>query len=131
MSNTDVIIAPQRAEVIIEEGGIASLRFIKFLESLQTNQNVISTELGTTILVTTSTYTSVVPSTLICTVPTTITLNAAPNDAETVNIHRGNGLVTIEGGGKLMNGETTIIINTDFTTLDFYYSSGTDSWIII
>ena len=134
-ADLDVLVVPRRDEIIVETGGKPSLRFINFLESLGSNSNTVTeiVEVGvqTVVTVTTSTYTTTTSAVLLCTVPTVITLNLAPTNSETVTVNRTNGEVTVNGNGRTINGEASITLSRDKTSLDFFYSSDLNKWYII
>jgi len=123
------IIPPRRDEQLIR-GDKASQRYIKFFEQLSDSNNDSGSLVSFTVILSDSTYTTTGNSTIICTVPATITLNASPDDLELVVINNTNGLVTVKGGGQLINGESEIIQHIDDTSLGYFYSSAQNEWFI-
>jgi hypothetical protein len=62
--------------------------------------------------------------------PSTITMNDAPEDMETAYITRAMDQITIDGNGKTINGETSITVTEQYTTLNIVYITEIDGWII-
>ncbi len=125
MSN---IIVPRRDERFLN-GDMASQRYIKFFEQLGTAVNT-GDDTDTTIEVSGSSYTTTGSGNIICTNPTTINLDFTPVDRDLVVITRTNGEVTVNAGGKLMSGDTTIILSRDYTSLAFRYGLVVNEWFL-
>jgi hypothetical protein len=132
LTSTEIVV-PRRDDLVSFEGVRASLRYMKYFEGLTNKVNDISTTLhNTTTNITSGTHTTSGNETLICTVPCVITLNANPEDEQTVIIKRLNGLVTILGNGKKIDviyDDGTI--ETDNTALLFFYSAAINEWCIL
>lgn len=58
----------------------------------------------------------------------TVKLNSTPLDLEEVSVKRAAGSVTIDGNGKLVNGESSIVLNRKEQVRLLIYSSALDSW---
>ena len=61
----------------------------------------------------------------------TVTLPVAPIDQQRVSAKRVNAEVVYNGNGKLIDGETNIIINRKYTGLTIEYSAAAGYWSII
>ena len=61
----------------------------------------------------------------------TVTLPISPIDQQRVSVKRVNAEVAYNGNGKLIDGETTIIINRKYTGLTIEYSANAGYWSII
>ena len=60
---------------------------------------------------------------------TTITLPKYPDDSEIVVIRNGDGsAIKLLGNGKSLNGSTTGTLNTQGTSIEFYYFIDSDEW---
>ena len=147
-------IAQRRLENIIDENGNPTLRFMRFLEDLNSNSNEFIKEFSgfnefdevspflsafmpnkDDVVVTDIDYTTITNQIIICTDALIISLNAEPKDRETAKVLITNGDVQILGNGKLVMNETDVqVITADvqgIVTLDFMYTVETDSWWIV
>ena len=89
------------------------------------------TYLEGTIIVTAVDVTAFGNTTIICTDALTVELNADPLDKDLVKVKARNGNVTIDGNGKNIDGNSSVIIRRNFTGLDMVYSSELDVWSIV
>ena len=73
--------------------------------------------------------------TIICTAAVTVFLDATPNDRDTAEIKQTNTALTIDGNGKLIDGNATLSVrkrNTALKTgLTMRYSSSLDGWYVL
>ena len=73
--------------------------------------------------------------TIICTADITVFLDATPNDRDTAEIKQTDTKLTIDGNGKLIDGNATLSIrkqNTALKTgLTMRYSSSLDGWYVL
>jgi hypothetical protein len=76
-------------------------------------------------------YTTIGSDIVICTDAVTVTLNDEPDDQEISSIKRTAGQVILDGGGRLIDGNSTLRINVKYTSLDVIYTVETDSWHVI
>jgi len=151
------IFVPRRDELAVIDDKL-SLRYQQYLEELgnSTNDNStqvdantvniatnttniatnttsiagINTELGVLVVASTN-YTTVSTSRVICNAAITITLRASPGDDEKVYVKRTNGEVTVNGNGNNIDGEASVILNAEYTTVLFVFSSFLDAWYIM
>ncbi len=84
-----------------------------------------------TIVVTAVNVTATGNTTIICTDALTVSLNSAPLDKDLVKVKARNGNVTINGNGKNIDADSSVIIRRNFTGLDMVYSSVLDAWSIV
>lgn len=62
----------------------------------------------------------------------TVTLNDKAGNLEKVTVKMASyGPVTVDGGGKLIDGKTEVVIGTQYYALTFIYTTVTGSWSII
>jgi hypothetical protein len=88
------------------------------------SRNVVSTSAD---------YTTIDNDTVVCTnaSPITVTLNGSPDDLELVTVKMTVSRVNISGNGKTIDGNSTVMIDTRYHSLDLIYTLDTDSWSII
>lgn len=67
---------------------------------------------------------------LFCTTECIVYLNPQPFNDETVFIKRLGGEVTIDGNGHTTDGEETIILSVQYTTLRLVYAGELQAWFI-
>jgi len=91
---------------------------------------IASIDLGS-LSVQTTNYTTTGAERVLCNAAITISLDATPADDTRVYIKRINGSVTVSGNGNLIDGETSIILSREYTTLLFVYSSTLSNWYIM
>lgn len=125
---TTNIIVPRRDERFLN-GDMASQRYIEFFEQLGQSVNT-GDDTDTTFIISSPSFTTTGSGNIICTAITTINLDFTPIDRDLVVVTRTNGPVTVDAGGKLMSGDTEIIITRDYTSLNFRYSLEINEWII-
>ena len=89
------------------------------------------TYLEGTMVVTAVSVTATGNTTIICTDALTVTFDASPLDKDLVKVKARNGNVTIDGNGKNIDGNDSVIIRRNFTGLDMVYSSELDAWSIV
>lgn len=63
--------------------------------------------------------------------PITVTLNDEPDDFEMATVKRTDAELTINGNGKQIDGDTTVTLTVQYTSLDLLYTLETDEWNII
>ncbi len=133
---TDAVLFDSQVPFITKDGRLTDLAFI-FLDSIWQRtggyQDVLdSIVVGgvSQVIVTDVDYTTVGNQRVICDEAVTITLNASPNNGESVAVKRINGLVTILGNGLLIDNDAQLILTMDFDKAQLYFSSVRDGWII-
>lgn len=62
--------------------------------------------------------------------PATVYLNNTPEDLEEVTVQRSRATVTVDGNGKQIIGDGTVVMNTQYSSLVFVYSADIDEWVI-
>ena len=141
------ILPPRRDEALVDASGRPTLRFALYLESLADTTNssvddIAASESAQTLLsnfviptrpvtITAVDYTTSESEIVICTDKVTITLNDAPEDQEVAVIHAANGVVTIDGNSRTINGETAAVIRRQFTTWDIIFVLERNEWVVI
>ena len=70
-------------------------------------------------------------TTIICVDALTVTMNSTPLDKDLVKVKTTNGNVTIDGNGKNIDADSSVIIRRNFTGLDMVYSSVLNAWSIV
>jgi len=124
------VTIPRRTD-LSDLNGPNKLRSITFFEGLGNQVNNLIEKLGNVTVAPLSPFTTIGSGTIICTAVATINLNARPADTETLRVIRTNGLVTVEGNGKIINKTTSRTLSNDETALTFFYSFAQDQWYII
>ncbi len=89
------------------------------------------TYLEGTIVVTAVNVTATGNTTIICTDKLTVILATTPLDKDLVKVKQTNGNVTINGNGKNIDGDSSVIMRRNFTGLDMVYSSVLGAWSIV
>ena len=79
----------------------------------------------------TSNFTTTRTQRIICNAAITITLDGTPQDDDKVYIKRVNGQVTIDGNGNNIDGETSITLVIEYTSVLLTYSSTLGDWFIM
>jgi len=133
---TEVLLFDSRVKFTDKEGILSDIAFI-FLDQLWQRtggyQDVIdSIVIGgiTTIVAVNGNATTTGNQRFICVGPSTITLNATPNNGEVVDVKRTNGLVTVLGNGRNIDDDNQLILDVDFVGVQLYFSIAQNVWII-
>lgn len=127
---------PNRSDVVVDKEGRFSQRMSTYLESLgrtieEVNDDIISIEQISVTTVNTSTYNTDGDQRIVCLVPTVITLqNTDLIDGTEVTIKRVSGQVTINSPLGI-DGDTTLILTRDGTSVTLIYNGDLNNWFII
>lgn len=89
------------------------------------------TYLEGTLVVTAVDHTTIGNQTVICTDALTVILTASPNDKDIVIVKVSNGNVTIDGNGRTIDGDLSILLRRNFIGLQMQYSAVLDAWFEI
>lgn len=109
-------------ENVVEENGTQTLRFRDFL-------NALSRAVNTSVYSISAAHTTAGNELLLASAALTVTLNAAPAEGERVTVKRvGTGLVTVDGGGALIDGTTTTTLPTIYDSVSLVF---VDQWFIV
>jgi len=70
---------------------------------------------------------------IICinTVPITIALSDSPENLEEVVVQRSREQVTVDGAGLLINDDTEVVLDQQYVSLTFIFSSELGGWVIV
>jgi hypothetical protein len=94
--------------------------------------NAINSSFGDLVVITTD-YTTTGTDRIICnnSSAATVTLRSSPGDDEKVYIKRLTSQVTIDGNGNTIDGDSTLVLTRDYTSVLLTYSSVIDAWFIM
>ena len=78
-------------------------------------------------------YTTIANDLVICSnaLAATVTLNASPEDLETVTVKRTDAQVTVDGNSKNIDGSATVVMATAYESLVMVYVLQLDGWSIV